>query len=101
MGPKRATYASYASSIISQDVAGAPGGTDASSVAGSQFDPNSSIVFSQSDRLRRRNSLTSMAGTSDVGSLSVYDYKSQDSVIDADDSESQYSHSVQSGVTEF
>jgi hypothetical protein len=42
-----------------------------------------------------------MAGMSDVGSLSVYDYKSQDSVIDADDSESQYSHSVQSGVTEF
>ncbi|KAF8602506.1 hypothetical protein BDV93DRAFT_582021 [Ceratobasidium sp. AG-I] len=88
-------------SIISQDVAGAPGGTDTSSVAGSQFDHNGSIVFSQSDRLRRRNSLTSMAGTSDIGSLSTYDYKSQDSVIDADDSESQYSHSVQSGVTEF
>ncbi|KEP53917.1 putative regulator of nonsense transcripts protein [Rhizoctonia solani 123E] len=100
-GQKRATYASYASSIISQDVAGAPGGTDASSVAGSQFDHNGSIVFSQSDRIRRRNSFTSMAGTSDIGSMSTFDYKSQDSVIDADDSESQYAHSVQSGVTEF
>ncbi|QRW14273.1 regulator of nonsense transcripts protein [Ceratobasidium sp. AG-Ba] len=100
-GPKRATYASYASSIISQDIAGTPSGTDASSVAGSQFDHSGHLAFSQSDRLRRRNSFTSMAGTSDVGSISVYDYKSQDSVIDADDSESQYSHSAQSGVTEF
>ncbi|ELU35776.1 hypothetical protein AG1IA_10194 [Rhizoctonia solani AG-1 IA] len=74
-GQKRATYASYASSIISQDVAGVPGGTDASSVSGSQFEHNGSIVFSQSDRIRRRNSFTSMAGTSDIGSMSAYDYK--------------------------
>ncbi|KAG9127213.1 ATP-dependent helicase NAM7 [Ceratobasidium sp. 392] len=92
VGQKRPTDVSYASSMISQDVAGTPGGTEASSVAGSQFDHNGSIVFSQSDRLRRRNSLTSIAGTSHIGSISAYDYKSQDSVIDADDVESQYSH---------
>ena len=50
--------------------------------------------------LRRRTSFSSMAGTSDMGSLSQYDYKSQDDGTDLDDMKSQYT-GTQSGVTVF
>jgi regulator of nonsense transcripts 1 len=63
----------------------------------------SNIAYSQSDRLRgRRTSFgsTSVTGTSDVGSLSQYDYKSQDDAGDMDDMKSQYA-GTQSGVTVF
>ena len=94
-GGKRSTY-SYASSIVSQDVG--PNVTDNSSVIGG----GSSIAYSQSDRLRRRTSFgsASVAGASDLGSLSQYDYKSQDDVGDLDDMKSQYA-GTQSGVTVF
>ncbi|GJE87034.1 ATP dependent helicase [Phanerochaete sordida] len=99
-GGKRSTYGSYASSIISQD-AGA-NGNDTASVIGSVVgtDRASSMAYSQSDRLRRRTSFSSMAGTSDLGSLSQYDYKSQDDGTDMDDMKSQYT-GTQSGVTVF
>jgi len=101
-GAKRSTYGSYASSIISQDVG--PGGTDTASVSGSAVGmsdrASSSLAFSQSDRLRRRASFSSMAGTSDLGSLSQYDYKSQDDGTDMDDMKSQYT-GTQSGITTF
>ena len=98
-GGKRG-YGSYASSIISQD-AGA-NGNDTASVIGSAVgtDRASSVAYSQSDRLRRRTSFSSMAGTSDMGSLSQYDYKSQDDGADLDDVKSQYT-GTQSGVTVF
>lgn len=96
------SYSSYASSIVSQDVAGA---SDASSIADSTItggisgvtpSERSSIAFSQSDRLRRRLSLTSLA-PSDLGSM----YKS-DAGHD-DDGRSQYSvaQSQAGGFTEF
>lgn len=89
----------YASSVISQDV-----GTvnDSASAVGSAIPSSraSSIAFSQSDRLRRRMSQSSLAGASDMGSMSTFDYKSQDDAVDLDDVRSQYSAS-QSGVTEF
>lgn len=100
-GTKRSTYGSYASSIISQDVG--PSGNDAASVIGSTVgtsDRASSMAYSQSDRLRRRTSFSSMAGTSDLGSMSQYDYKSQDDGTDLDDMKSQYT-GTQSGVTVF
>lgn len=100
-GAKRGTYGSYASSIISQDVG--TGGTDTASVIGSAIGPDrsaSSIAYSQSDRLRRRSSFSSTAGASDMGSLSQYDYKSQDDGTDLDDMKSQYT-GTQSGVTVF
>lgn len=101
-GAKRSTYGSYASSIISQDVG--TGGTDTASVIGSAIGPSdrsaSSMAYSQSDRLRRRSSFSSTAGTSDMGSLSQYDYKSQDDGTDLDDMKSQYT-GTQSGVTVF
>lgn len=100
-GAKRSTYGSYASSIISQDIG--PGGNDAASVTGSTMgmsDRASSMAYSQSDRLHRRSSFSSMAGTSDLGSLSQYDYKSQDETADMDDMKSQYA-GTQSGVTVF
>lgn len=95
-GAKRSTY-SYASSIVSQDVG--PAGTDASSVVGGSAP---SITYSQSDRLRRRSSFgsASVAETSELGSLSQYDYKSQDEGADLDDMKSQYA-GTQSGVTVF
>lgn len=97
---KRSTYGSYASSIISQE---GPGGTDSSSVVGSAVGMSdhraTSMTFSQSDRLRRRTSFSSIAGTSDLGSLSQYDYKGQDDAQD-DDVKSQYT-GTQSGVTVF
>ena len=100
-GGKRSTYGGYASSIISQDVGNSV--TDASSVVGgvAPSDRGSSIAYSQSDRLRRRGSLSSVAGASDMGSsLSQFDYKSQDDSADLDDMKSQYT-GTQSGVTVF
>ncbi|KAI5900585.1 uncharacterized protein SCHCODRAFT_02039777 [Schizophyllum commune H4-8] len=97
-GAKRSNY-SYASSIISQDAG--PSTTDGSSVVGSSIG-NPSMAYSQSDRLRRRGSFgsSSVTGTSDLGSLSQYDYKSQDDGADLDDVKSQYT-GTQSGVTVF
>jgi regulator of nonsense transcripts 1 len=95
-GAKRSNY-SYASSIVSQDAGIA--GTDTGSVVGGSA---ASIAYSQSDRLRRRSSFgsASVAGTSELGSLSQYDYKSQDEAADLDDMKSQYA-GTQSGVTMF
>ncbi|THH01664.1 hypothetical protein EW026_g1092 [Hermanssonia centrifuga] len=95
-GAKRSNYG-YASSIISQDVG--IGSTDSASVIGSTIGA-SSMAYSQSDRLHRRSSFSSMAGTSDLGSLSQYDYKSQDDTSDMDDMKSQYT-GTQSGITVF
>lgn len=89
---KRSTYGSYASSIVSQDIGPPSSSMGASSIGGS-------IAYSQSDRLRRRGSFSSAAGT-DMGSMSGYDYKSQDGASDADDMKSQYT-GTQSGVTVF
>ncbi|KAF8495310.1 ATP dependent helicase [Gautieria morchelliformis] len=99
-GTKRSTYGSYASSIVSQD-AGPSSITDAASIAGSAVPSEraSSMAYSQSDRLRRRLSYSSLAGASDLGSLSTFDYKSQDDAVD-DDVKSQYA-GTQSGVTVF
>ena len=100
-GAKRSTYGSYASSIISQDIG--PGGNDTASVISSAVgmsDRASTMAYSQSDRLHRRSSFSSMAGTSDLGSLSQYDYKSQDDGTDMDDVKSQYA-GTQSGITVF
>ncbi|KAG8877141.1 hypothetical protein FRB98_006858 [Tulasnella sp. 332] len=111
-GVKRNGYgggAGYASSIISQDV-GNGAATDSGSVIGSTLAGPSqrqggqgNIAFSQSDRLRRRLSQSSMGGTSDLGSMSAFDYKSQQDAPDLDDVRSQYSLSraSQSGMTEF
>ena len=98
-GSKRSVYGGYASSIISQDVGPS---TDTGSIVGGVIpsDRASSISYSQSDRLRRRGSLSSMAGASDMGSLSQFDYKSQDDSGDLDDMKSQYT-GTQSGVTVF
>lgn len=98
-GAKRSTY-SYASSIVSQDVG--PSVTDNSSVIGGDRGSTVSMAYSQSDRLRRRTSFgsASVAGASDLGSLSQYDYKSQDESADLDDVKSQYA-GTQSGVTVF
>jgi regulator of nonsense transcripts 1 len=100
-GAKRSTYSAYASSVISQDV-GPSNLTDTASVVGSTApsERSANIAYSQSDRLRRRLSFSSMGGTSDMGSLSTFDYKSQDDSGDLDDMRSQYSHS-QSGITDF
>lgn len=102
-GSKRAGFgAGYASSVISQD----PGnnGIDTASLrtgTTSAAPSVANIAYSQSDRLRRRLSQSSLAGVSDLGSnLSALDYKSQDEAVDLDDLRSQYSHS-QSGFTEF
>ena len=95
-GAKRSTY-SYASSIVSQDAG--PSVTDNSSVVGGS---GPSLTYSQSDRLRRRTSFgsASVTGQSDLGSLSQYDYKSQDDAGDLDDMKSQYA-GTQNGVTVF
>jgi regulator of nonsense transcripts 1 len=101
-GAKRSTYGSYASSIISQD-AGPSSIPDNASIVGSAVGPserNMGMTYSQSDRLRRRTSFSSIAGASDAGSLSQYDYKSQDEATDMDDMKSQYA-GTQSGVTVF
>jgi len=101
-GAKRSAYGSYASSIISQD-AGPSSATDSGSVTGSVVGPSdrgSAVAYSQSDRLRRRASFSSVAGASDVGSISQYDYKSQDEAADMDDMKSQYA-GTQAGVTVF
>ncbi len=100
-GAKRSAYGSYASSIISQD---AGPNTDTGSVVGSAVSVSDrsgpSVTYNQSDRLRRRTSFSSVAGASDMGSLSQYDYKSQDGTADMDDMKSQY-NGTQSGVTVF
>jgi len=97
---KRGPYGSYASSIISQE---GPVGTDSSSVVGSSVGTSerrsTNMAYSQSDRLRRRTSFSSIAGTSDMGSLSQYDYKGQDDISDLDDVKSQYTGTA--GVTVF
>ncbi|THH20883.1 hypothetical protein EW146_g550 [Bondarzewia mesenterica] len=93
-GVKRSAYGSYASSIISQD-----GPADSSSII--VGGPSDRVAYSQSDRLRRRTSFSSVAGTSEIGSMSsAYDYKSQDEAADLDDMKSQYA-ATQSGVTAF
>ncbi|KAG6825276.1 hypothetical protein H0H93_000895 [Arthromyces matolae] len=95
-GGKRSNY-SYASSIVSQDAG--PSITDTNSIAGGS---SVNLTFSQSDRLRRRSSFgaSSVTGASDLGSISQYDYKSQDDATDLDDVKSQYA-GTQSGVTVF
>lgn len=97
---KRSTY-SYASSIVSQDAGQSTTNTDSGSVIGIGGS-GASVAYSQSDRLRRRSSFgsSSVAGQSDLGSLSGYDYKSQDDAADLDDMKSQYA-GTQSGVTVF
>ncbi|TFK72708.1 hypothetical protein BDN72DRAFT_293774 [Pluteus cervinus] len=98
-GGKRAY--SYASSVVSQDAG--PAGTDSGSVIGTGDRASAvSVAYSQSDRLRRRPSFgsASVTGQSDLGSLSQYDYKSQDDANDMDDMKSQYA-GTQSGVTVF
>ncbi|KAG7092951.1 hypothetical protein E1B28_009253 [Marasmius oreades] len=118
-GGSSAYGGSYASSIISQD----PGPTQ--SVVGGERDMEraSLISYNQSDRVTgrgvggvgvgggrmggrgRRPSFgsSSVAGTSDVGSLSLggsqYDYKSQGEDVDLDDVKSQYTGTH--GVTVF
>jgi regulator of nonsense transcripts 1 len=101
-GGKRSAYGSYASSIISQDAGPSGSVTDNSSVIGASERASSSMAYSQSDRLRRRASFSnsSVAGTSDLGSISQYDYKSQDDAADMDDMKSQYA-GTQAGVTVF
>ncbi|KAM6500240.1 hypothetical protein JOM56_003254 [Amanita muscaria] len=90
---------SYAASIVSQDAGHSA--ADTNSVIN---DSGSSVnmAFSQSDRIRRRGSFgsSSVAGTSDIGSVSQYDYKSQDDLADLDDVKSQYT-GTQAGVTVF
>ncbi len=97
-GIKRSAYG-YASSIVSQDAG------HSSADTGSVINDSGSSVnmtFSQSDRIRRRGSFgsSSVAGTSDIGSVSQYDYKSQDESADLDDMKSQYG-GTQAGVTVF
>ncbi|KZS88332.1 hypothetical protein SISNIDRAFT_262680 [Sistotremastrum niveocremeum HHB9708] len=96
-GVKRSAYGSYASSVISQDVSG---GSVIESGSVAPSDHGGSIAYSQADRLRRRLSYSSLAGTSDLASLSQFDYKSQDDATDLDDMQSQYAPTV-SGITTF
>jgi len=99
-GTKRSTYGSYASSVISQDAV-TSGGMDGASVVGNGSTEHAGqVAYSQSDRLRRRLSLSSIAGASELGSLSTYDYKSQDDAADQDDVKSQF-NGTQAGVTVF
>ncbi|KAF8808975.1 hypothetical protein BYT27DRAFT_6529929 [Phlegmacium glaucopus] len=81
------THDAIGSSIVSQDAG--PSVTDNGSVVGGS---GPSLTYSQSDRLRRRTSFGSASVTrqSDLGSLSQYDYKSQDDAGDLDDMKSQY-----------
>ena len=97
-GSKRSVYGGYASSIISQNAGPGSVADTASVIAPSER--ASSIAYSQADRLRRRGSLSSMAGASDLGSVSQFDYKSQDDGADLDDMKSQYT-GTQSGVTVY
>lgn len=100
---KRPGFASgYASSVISQDPGHSAIDTASLRTGTTSTAPSvANIAYSQSDRLRRRLSQSSLAGVSDLGSnLSALDYKSQDEAIDLDDLRSQYSQS-QSGFTEF
>src|SRR5258708_38513321 len=98
------TNPGYAGSIISQDPR-APSTIETSSILGSSVAPSergghiNNIAYSQSDRLRRRLSFSSLAGVSDLGSVSAVDYKSQDDSADLDALRSQYSHS-QAGLTQ-
>lgn len=79
----------YASSIISQAV------NDNESVAGSSM-----VSYNQHDRIRRRLSLSSTGGNSDLASLEGY--KTQPSTADDDDMRSTYSAAIsQSSFTTF
>lgn len=100
-GQKRSMYGGYASSIISQDI-GPSSVADTGSVIGgvSPSERASSVAYSQSDRLRRRGSISSMAGASDMGCPSQLDYKSEDDATDMDDVKWQYTN-TQAGVTVF
>jgi regulator of nonsense transcripts 1 len=69
---------------MSQDV-------DNESTAGSLMAPPS-ITYSQSDRLRRRLSLSSTGGSSDLASLAGY--KSQASTADRDDEDARSDYSA-------
>ncbi|KAF8635544.1 hypothetical protein AX17_003927 [Amanita inopinata Kibby_2008] len=97
-GAKRSTYG-YASSIVSQDAGHGPADNNSIINGGGS---NINVAYSQSDRIRRRGSFgsASVAGASDIGSISQYDYKSQDESADLDDMKSQYT-GTQSGVTVF
>ena len=84
----------YASSIVSQDV-------DTESLAGSTAPP-ASITYSQSDRLHRRLSLSSMGGASDLTSLD--NYKGDGGFVSGhdDDAASTFSAAIsQSSFTTF
>ncbi|KAI0311802.1 AAA domain-containing protein [Amylostereum chailletii] len=98
-GAKRSTYGgSYASSIISQDV---PLDSVASAMGLGHGLGDRGVGYAQSDRLRRRTSFSSVAGVSEIGSLSSgFDYKSQDDAADMDDMKSHYA-ATQSGVTAY
>ena len=97
-GSKRSVYGGYASSIISQDIGPSSTADTGSVVGGPTSERASSVAYSQSDRLRRRTSFSSMAGASDMGSFSQFDYKIQDDSADLDDVKSQYTGN---GVTVF
>lgn len=87
-------HGAYASSIVSQDV-------DTESLAGSTAPPVS-ITYSQSDRLHRRLSLSSMSGASDA--TSIDNYKGDGSYVGAhdDDAGSTFSAAIsQSSFTTF
>lgn len=105
-GAKRGGFGSYAASIISQDAGPASSYAETASVAGSTAAAQPGArpgSFAQSDRLRRRGSVSSWAGTSELGSASAYDYKSStEDPADFDDVKSQYtSTQSQAGVTVF
>ncbi|TKY90469.1 hypothetical protein EX895_000467 [Sporisorium graminicola] len=88
------THGPYASSIVSQDV-------DTESLAGSTA-PSASITYSQSDRLHRRLSLSSLGGASDLTSLD--NYKGDGSYFGGqdDDAVSTFSAAIsQSSFTTF
>ncbi|CAD6893647.1 unnamed protein product [Tilletia caries] len=93
---------SYASSIMTQDV----NDGDTESAVGTNRAPSTaaSITFSQSDRLSRRMSQSSVGGQSDVASSLMEGYKSQASAIDPseDDARSTYSAALsQASFTTF
>ncbi|EST09860.1 RNA helicase UPF1, UPF2-interacting domain protein [Kalmanozyma brasiliensis GHG001] len=84
----------YASSIVSQDV-------DTESLAGS-IAPPASITYSQSDRLHRRLSLSSMSGASDMTSLDNYKGDGSYAGGHDDDAGSTFSAAIsQSSFTTF
>ena len=95
LGSLNPSGASYASSIISQDVDG-----DAASQAGSSIAPMS---YNHSDRLHRKNSFESQSGASDLASLEGYKSQAIGGLLDGDDdTRSNYSAAVsQASFTTF